>query len=148
MTVPRDASPLTVFIQISLAIQLKPNALPVATRSSTHAATLFQNGMTSKINTAALIPHMTERRSPSRAIAYGYNGPITLTATRLTAMTAPTTKLELPERFKTIAIKGGSKPKIKPTPRLVENTAPNTQFMDRSLISMRSAAHVGPHGHL
>jgi hypothetical protein len=52
------------------------------------------------------------------------------------------------ERFKTIAIKGGSKPKIKPTPRLVENTAANIQLLDRSLMSMRSAAHVGPQGRL
>jgi hypothetical protein len=56
-------------------------------------------------------------------------------------------KLDLPERFKTIAIKGGSKPKIKPTPRLVENTAASIQLTDRSLMRTVSAASVDPQGY-
>ena len=127
MTVPRDRLPLTVFIQISLAIQLNPSAQPVVICSNAHAATLFQYGMMNRTTTAAPMPLITERFSPRRAIARGYKGPIKVTAARLTAMSAPISTVEWPERFKTIAISGGSKPKINPTPRLVENTAAKIQ---------------------
>ena len=46
-----------------------------------------------------------------------------MTATKLAAVTAPIAKLEEPVRLNTNAISGGWKPKIKPTPRLLENTA-------------------------
>ena len=53
-----------------------------------------------------------------------------MTATRLAAVTAPIAKLEVPDRLKVKAINGGWKPNIRPTPKLLENSAPNRRRGD------------------
>ena len=53
-----------------------------------------------------------------------------MTATKLTAVTAPIAKLEEPVRLNANAINGGWKPNIRPTPRLLENTAPSIKRRD------------------
>src|ERR1022692_1924230 len=59
-------------------------------------------------------------------------GPTRTTATKLIAITLPIVTVDFAARFRTIAISGGSKPKINPTPKLVENTAARTHWVDRS----------------
>ena len=68
MTVPREAAPLTVFIQISLATQLKPNAQPVRMRSVIQAGMEFQYGMATRITTPTAMPLSTERFRPRHPI--------------------------------------------------------------------------------
>src|ERR1700677_1108228 len=118
MTVPRSSSPLTLFSQISLAIQLNPSAHPVTNLKHIHEATPDAAGINASTSAPLEMPTITLRLSPSRPMSRGYSGPHRMTAIRLAALTAPTARAELPARLKTMAIRGGWKPKIKPTPRL------------------------------
>jgi hypothetical protein len=127
MTVPRDCSPLTVFIQISLAIHVSPSAQPLKNLRHSQIGTRGHIGMSSKISAATQTPATMQRLSPRRAMTRGYSGPNKITAIKLAAVTAPMAKLEEPDRLKVNAINGGWKPNIKPTPRLLENTAPRTR---------------------
>src|SRR5450631_3043622 len=123
MMVPRDSSPLTVFIQISLATHDSPSAQPLKNLKNNQEPTLGHSGITGRISAAMPIPAITQRFNPRRAMRRGYSGPSRITAIRLEAITAPIAKLEKPERLMVSAISGGWKPKINPTPRLEENTA-------------------------
>ncbi len=49
MTAPRDSAPLTLFIQISLAIHTSPSAQPAMNRSASHSGTLGHSGMSSSM---------------------------------------------------------------------------------------------------
>src|ERR1019366_1328610 len=64
-------------------------------------------------------------------------GPTRTTATKLIAITLPIATVEFAARFRTIAISGGSKPKINPTPKLVEKTAARTHRVQRSLTCIK-----------
>ena len=136
ITAPREASPATRFIHTSLAIQVSPSAIPVRIRSTTHIGTVGHQGMKASSTVPPQTPAMMERVNPRRAITEGYAGPMTITATRLTALTAPTTKFEWPARLNTTAISGDSKPKIRPTPRLVENTAASSSTRERAFMRL------------
>ena len=134
MTVPLEPVGIARFIHTSLAIQARPSANPVSTRNSSHAGTPRQNGITSSTRMLKATPPTTERCRPTFAIRRGYAGPRSTIATRLTAMTLPMATVEFPARFSTIAISGGSKPNIRPTPKLVEKTAASTQGVLRSML--------------
>lgn len=127
MTAPREPSLMTLFIQISLAIHVSPSAQPERNRSNSQMETRGHTGMTSKMSAAMRTPKTMQRLNPRRPMRRGYKGPSRITATRLAAVTAPMAKLEVSERLKMKAIKGGWKPKINPTPRLLEKTAPRAR---------------------
>src|SRR5271169_2111330 len=117
ITVPRDSSPLTLFIQISLATHDSPSAQPLKNLKNNQDPTLGHIGMMGRISAAMPMPAMTQRFNPKRAMTRGYSGPSRITAIKLEAVTAPMSKLEWPERLRANAISGGWKPKIMPTPK-------------------------------
>jgi hypothetical protein len=71
MTVPRDSVPLTLFIQISLAIHTSPNAHPAMNLNANQSGTLGQSGMSSNIPAAKTMPLMMQRLRPRRTMARG-----------------------------------------------------------------------------
>ena len=107
MTVPRDWSVLSRLSQISLAIHSSPSAQPVKKRSTSHPSKPGSRGMTNIIAVQIPMPRMIAGRRPRRAMAPGYNGPHSMTASVLTLVTAPISKLEAPPRSRTSDIKGG-----------------------------------------
>src|ERR1700722_13146658 len=107
MMVPRDSVPLTLFIQISLAIHPNPKTQPATNLKTNHGAAPGQRGMSSNKMAAKTVPDTMQRLKPRRAMACGYRGPHRITAIKLAAVTAPMTKLEYPIRLKLRAIRGG-----------------------------------------
>jgi hypothetical protein len=104
--------------------------------------TLFQNGITNKINTATPIPLMTERCSPRRAIAIGVQGSDQAhrdeahgddSADRASSSARIDSR---PLRSRAARIR-----KISPTPRLVENTAPRIRWADAGFMLATHASH-------
>ncbi len=71
MMMPRDSSPLTMFIQISLAIQVSPSAQPLRNLKNSHMGTPGQSGMRNRITAAMPTPETTQRFRPRRAINRG-----------------------------------------------------------------------------
>ena len=133
MTVPRSASPLTVFNQISLPIQLNPSTQPVTNLKPIHGTTPETAGMHASTSAPVAMPMITLRFNPNRPMRRGYKGPHRMTAIRLADVTAPIARAELPTRLKAIAMSGGWKPKINPTPRLEERIAASVRRREAPL---------------
>jgi hypothetical protein len=66
-----------------------------------------------------------------------------MTAIRLALVTAPMAKFDEPPRLNTSAMSGGWKPKISPTPTLLESTAASTTLRD-AVGALKSGAGVAP----
>ncbi len=71
MTVPRASAPLTVFSQISLAIQERPRVHPVKNLKHNQEGTPTASGISNKIAAPQPMPAITLRRSPKRAMSAG-----------------------------------------------------------------------------